>query len=72
MSENLSQPPRRILHLTLEGLSADQLTGLSTSAPGTTTEVFPLTEANAAEALQKIFAVDTVAVWGNLKNQPAE
>ena len=66
MSENLSQTPRRVLHLTLEGLPADKLSGLSTTEPGTTTEVFPLTEANAAEALQKIFAADTVAVWGRL------
>ena len=64
MSETTT--PRRILHLTMEGLSADQLAGLSTSEPGTTTEVFPLTETNAAEALEKIFAADTVAVWGQL------
>ncbi len=66
MSDHLSETPRRVLHLTLEGLPADQLAGLSTTEPGTTTEVFPLTEATAAEALEKIFAADTVAVWGPL------
>jgi hypothetical protein len=58
--------PRRILHLVIEGLPADKIAGLSTSEPGTATEVFPLTEANAADALEKIFAADTVAVWGPL------
>jgi hypothetical protein len=29
-------------------------------------ELFHLTEANAREALEKIFAADTVAVWGKI------
>ena len=63
MSEN---SPRRILHLVLEGFTPDKLAELSAPAPGTTNvaEIFPLTETNAREALEKIFAADTVAVWG--------
>jgi hypothetical protein len=64
----MSETPRRVLHLTIEGLPAEKLAGLSTTEPGTTTEVFPLTEASAAEALEKIFAADTVAVWGKLQD----
>jgi hypothetical protein len=57
--------PRHILHLVIEGFPANRLAELSASSPGTTdvSELFPLTEANASEALEKIFAADTVAVW---------
>jgi hypothetical protein len=58
--------PRRVLHLVIEGLSAERRQELEkiAAAPGATTEIFPLTESNAGEALEKIFAADTVAVWG--------
>jgi len=64
MSDPLPHP-RRILHLVIEGFPAEKLTELSTPAPDTSNviEIFPLTEANAKEALEKIFAADTVAVW---------
>jgi hypothetical protein len=66
MSE-ISQKPRRILHLIVEGFPADRLDEIAGSFPETTgvTEIFQLTEANAREALGKIFAADTVAVWGS-------
>jgi hypothetical protein len=65
MSE--TSTPRCVLHLVIEGFPADRLAELSAPSPGTTdvTEIFPLTEANAREALGKIFAADTVAVWGS-------
>ena len=57
---------RRILHLIVEGFPADKLAVLSAPSPGTDddVEIFHLTESNAREALEKIFATDTVAVWG--------
>ena len=66
MSE--TSAPRRVLHLVIDGFPADRLEELAGSSPGTTdvTEIFPLTEANAREALEKSFAADTVAVWGNI------
>jgi hypothetical protein len=64
----MSETPttRRILHLVIEGFPADRLAELSAPSPEKrdTTEIFHLTEANAAEALEKIFAADAVAVWG--------
>jgi hypothetical protein len=66
MSE-LSQKPRRVLHLVIEGFPAAMLEEIAVSSPGpadVTREIFPLTEPNAREALGKIFAADTVAVWG--------
>jgi hypothetical protein len=61
--------PRRVLHLVIEGFPAGRLEEIAVSSPGTTdvTEIFPLTEANAREALEKIFAADGVAVWGNIE-----
>ncbi len=61
--------PRRVLHLVIEGFPADRLAELSAASPETTdiTEIVPLTEANASEALGKIFAADTVAVWGKVE-----
>ena len=66
MSE--SATPRRILHLVVEGFPIDRLEEVAKASPGSTdvTEIFPLTEANAREALKKIFEADTVAVWGDL------
>jgi hypothetical protein len=57
--------PRRILHLVLEGFPAARLAEIAGSSPGTAdvTEIFQLTESNAGEALEKIFAADTIAVW---------
>jgi hypothetical protein len=66
----MSEPsiPRRVLHLVIEGFPADKLEAITKVPPGTTdvTEIFPLTETNAREALKKIFASDTVAVWSGL------
>jgi hypothetical protein len=57
--------PRRVLHLVIEGYPSDRLEEIAGPSPGTTgvTEIFPLTESNAREALEKIFAADAVAVW---------
>jgi hypothetical protein len=65
MSE-ISPNPRRVLHLVIEGFPAARLAELSAPSPGSADviEIFPLTESNAREALGKIFAADTVAVWG--------
>ena len=68
MSGKTSPNPQRILHLVVEGFPAARREEIAVALPGTTdlTEVFELTEANAAEALGKIFAADTIAVWGKL------
>lgn len=60
----MSETPRRILYLVVEGLPEAQK---PTVAPGEGVEIFELTEANAAEALEKIFAADAVSVWGEIK-----
>jgi hypothetical protein len=59
--------PRRILHLVIEDFPAGKLAEIVESSPHTAgvTEIFQLTAANALEALEKIFAADTVAVWGS-------
>jgi len=59
MSET-SPTPHRALHLVLEGFPAERLKEISADGNA---EIFPLTEANAKEALEKIFAADSVAVW---------
>jgi hypothetical protein len=66
MSE--SPAPRRILHVVLEGFPAERLKELSEAPSGRSdvTEIFHLTQANAQEALGKIFAADTIAVWGKI------
>jgi len=66
MSETSS--PRRVLHLVVEGFSPERIqeSANPSSGAGDTTEIFQLTEASAAEALEKIFAADTVAVWSDL------
>jgi len=62
----MSETPRHILHLVIEGFPAARLEEIAESSPATNdvTEIFQLTEANAREALGKIFAADTIAVWG--------
>ena len=44
----------------------EELAGSSPGTTGVTREIFPLTESTAREALGKIFAADTVAVWGEV------
>lgn len=60
--------PRRVLSLVIEGLSEERRKELDRIAaePGMVSEIFPLTEQNARVALEKIFAADTVAVWGKV------
>ena len=63
----MSETPHRVLHLVVEGFPPTQVEELSAAAKaGDVTEVFQLTEGSAAEALEKIFAADTVAVWGKI------
>ena len=67
MSETFPNP-RRVLHLVVAGLSPARMAELQGQAPepGVTTEIFVLNEANAREALEKIFAADGIAVWGEV------
>ena len=60
--------PRRILHLVVEGFPAEKLAEIVEASPRSSRRNgnVPLTEANAREALEMIFAADTVAVWGKL------
>jgi hypothetical protein len=66
---NDASSPRRVLHLVIEGFPADRLAEISTASPETNdpTEIFQLTESNASEALEKIFAADAVSVWGDTR-----
>jgi len=57
----MSEAKRKILYLVVEGLPAEQRPDAGAEA-----EVFTLTEANAREALEKIFAADAVSVWGRV------
>jgi hypothetical protein len=59
---------RRMLHLTVEGLSPARREELMKLAAwsGGAAEIMALTEANSREALERIFAADSVAVWGAL------
>ena len=68
MSENVTTP-RRILHLVIEGFPPEKLVELKKSSSETSDkiEILPLTDATAREALEKIFAADTVAVWGKIE-----
>ena len=61
--------PRRILHLVVDDFPASKLSEIVESVPANIGEmdIFPLTQANAREALEKIFAADTVAVWSKLE-----
>jgi hypothetical protein len=60
--------PHRILHLIIEDFSPSRAMELAASSPekSDVIEIFQLTEASAREALEKIFAADTIAVWGPL------
>ena len=68
MSEETFPNPRRVLHLVVGDFPTARMAEIVESSPETTgtTEIFPLTESNAGEALGKIFAADTVAVWSDL------
>ncbi len=68
MSES-SPSARRALHLVVEGFSEEQVRALINETGGSAVgaEIFPLTEATAKEALEKIFAADSVAVWAPLE-----
>jgi hypothetical protein len=59
---NETTSPRRVLHLVLEGFPAEKIEPLRDES----SEVFVLTEAKAREALEKIFATETIAVWSEL------
>jgi hypothetical protein len=60
----MSEATRKILYLLVEGLPEAQK---PKAAPGDGVETFVLTEKNAREALEKIFAADTIAVWSDVK-----
>jgi len=57
--------PHHSLYLIVEGLPETQRSVVP--AGETNVEVFTLTESNAREALEKIFAADAVSVWGEVK-----
>jgi hypothetical protein len=67
MSEN-SLTPRHILHLVVEGFSDAGFSEITKPASNASesVEVFSLTETNGRKALEKIFAADTIAVWGSI------
>jgi len=60
--------PHRVLHLIVEGFPPARLEELAGSTIGTdeVAEIFELSEASAREALEKIFAAATIAVWGGV------
>jgi len=66
MSETSSL--RRVLHLVVEGFSPERIQELvnPVDGGGEVVEIFQLTETSAAEALEKIFTADAVAVWGEV------
>ena len=57
--------PRRVLHLVVGDMPS--ILSNEAAVAGVTTEILVLTEKNAPEALEKIFAADSVAVWGDVK-----
>jgi hypothetical protein len=59
----MSEEPRRILYLLVDGLPEAQRPAL---VPGDNVEVFTLTEASAPQAIEKIFAADAIFVWGEV------
>ena len=58
--------PNRVLVLVVEGLSPDRRHELQEMARENPqgVEILPLTEENGKEALEKIFAADSISVWG--------
>jgi len=52
------------LHLIVEGFPQERADDLARQPDS---EAFPLTEANAKDALEKIFAADSVAVWSDVQ-----
>lgn len=68
MSET-SAAPRRVLHLVVKGFPEERLGEIADSAVASkdNAEIFYLNEENAKEALEKIFAADSVAVWTDLR-----
>jgi hypothetical protein len=60
--------PARILHLVIDGLPGETRRELERIAarPGAVSEIFPLNEATARAALEKIFAAESVKVWSPL------
>jgi hypothetical protein len=67
MSEK-SAAPRHALHLVVTGFPEERMGEIADSATTSedNAEIFYLNEANAKEALEKIFAADTVKVWTKL------
>ena len=57
----MSESKRKILYLLVDGLPEEQRPAIEADA-----EVLTLTEANAREALEKIFEADAVSVWGRV------
>jgi hypothetical protein len=60
----MSEPTRRILYLLVEGLPQEQRPVVPAGEAGV--EIFALSEGTAREALEKIFAADSVSVWGRV------
>jgi hypothetical protein len=62
MSEiSLSENKRRVLHLVVAGQPVEKVKSVTGADDA---DIVPLTEANAREVLERIFAADSVAVWG--------
>jgi acyl-CoA synthetase (AMP-forming)/AMP-acid ligase II len=68
MSET-STAPRRALHLVVVGFPEERLGEIADAAAASkdNAEIFRLTPETAKEALEKIFAADSVAVWGKVE-----
>ncbi|HEY0255820.1 MAG TPA: hypothetical protein VGC39_00140 [Candidatus Methylacidiphilales bacterium] len=64
-----SSSPRRILHLAVGGFPVSKLEEIrkSSGMARDATEILVLTEANAREAVEKIFSAEGIAVWGSLE-----
>jgi len=65
---NDTTSPRRVLHLVLPGFPSERKRELlgQFSRTDEVVEIFELSEITAGEALEKIFAADAVAVWGDV------
>jgi len=60
----MSEAKRRILYLLVDGLPEAQRPAIPSGEPSV--EIFTLSEDNAREALEKMFAADSVSVWGRV------